>query len=166
MTITLQSLQDKLSEDKLQKIHFKQVIDALVKGNTYQDLLGISDEVMQELYLIACSYLEDKYYSEAADCFLFLVALNPLEPNLWIKCGLAERQLNNEDAALEAFSMAMLCDADDPFPHLYSAEIYLGLKRFEEAQGCLNACQSLIDEHPDFAPLQKIIKELQKKIAK
>lgn len=155
-----------VDEERLSKMSFKHVVAEMAKGKTYQDLLGLEDETMQQFYEIACSYMEEKHYAEAADCFLFLLALNPLETNLWIKAGRAAQELQEYEQALEAYSMAMLCDVDDIFPHLYSAQIYILLSKPTQAQDCLEVCQKLFEEYPQYESLNKIIDQLKKQIQK
>lgn len=164
MPLTLEKLQSVLADEKLAKITFKRVIESFSEGKCYQEILGISDHLMQQLYDIALEYLEDRHYDEAADCFLFLIALNPFESNLWLKAGNAEHARGHFDEALEAYSMAMFCDADDPFPHFYSAKIYAEQKEKHRAHECLDICEKLIHEHHQFKPLQEMVNQFRSSI--
>lgn len=166
MTLSLAELKTVLAPERLQKISCRDVMDALVDGKTYQELLEIPDQWMQQFYDIALDYFTEKRYEEASDCFFVLATLSPLESNLWNHCGHCEQALGRNDEALEAFSMAMLCDADDPFPHFYSAEIYVDQKQLHQAKDCLHVCQMLVNEHPKFAPLNEHIQKLSNRIKK
>lgn len=160
MPITLEELKSILSQEKIAQIGLKQSMQNFAEGKTIQETLGISDEHMQDFYDIALDYFDNKQYDEAADCFLFLIALNPLESNLWIRSGNAEQALHRYHEALQAYSMATFCDADDPFPHLYSAEVYIELKQFVKARQCLQICLRLIEENPRFIPLREMVNSL------
>lgn len=145
-------------------MNFGGLMEGLSQGKTYRQLLEISDEAMQEFYAIAQSYAENKQYEEAADCFLFLSSLEPMTSNLWLRLGNAEQGCGHYEEALDAYSMAMMCDADDPFPHLYSVEVYLELKQHDLAQECLNVSSRLIEENLDGSQIKDLIKNLQNKI--
>lgn len=147
----------KLREKKLEKMTFQDVVQKFASGQTLQDQLGITDETMQKYYEASMSYVADQQYKEASDCFLFMLALNPMESNLWIQAGKAAQCLHEYDEALQAFSMAMIFDADDPFPHLYSAEIYKQKNEIESAEKCREIAMRLIDENPGYAPLKELV---------
>jgi type III secretion system low calcium response chaperone LcrH/SycD len=164
MALTIEELKTQISQEKLSAIDMKQILQSFAEGKCFQDLLEISDEVMQEFYTISMNYYENGDYADAADCFLFLLALNPLESNLWIKSGNAEQALHHFEEALEAYSMATLCDADDPFPLLYTAQIYIFMKHKEQAKNALNICIQLIDENPIYEPIRDSVIKLQKEL--
>ena len=160
MSITLQELKSLLSEEKISKIGMQEVIESVISGKTFQEMLDLPDDVMQTFYEIAMDYFDNFQYQEAADCLLFLIALNPLESNLWIRLGNAEQTLNHHEPALEAYSMAMLANADDPFPHYYSAEVYLELGSLSQAKNCIHVCEHLIEENEEYLPLKQLLKRL------
>lgn len=153
-------------KNDLANLTFKEVINKVAEGENFQTLLGITDADMQEFYEASMGYFNHKQYEEAADCFLFLTALNPFESNLWIKFGNSEYALGNFQEALSAYSMAMLWDANDPFPHFYSAESYLRLGDLHHAKDCINICIRLIDEHRDYLPLREPAHQLLESITR
>jgi type III secretion system low calcium response chaperone LcrH/SycD len=156
---------DKLSShQELNKLSFRTLIQKMADGKNFQEIIGLDSMHMQQLYDIADNYLHNKRYDEAADCFLFLAALAPFEARLWIKSGNAAQGLHRHDEALESYSMAMYADADDPFPHFYSAQIYADLGKFIEAKKCLEISLKITDEHEAFASLKPYIETLKKYI--
>lgn len=132
--------------------------------NIYQETFGISDDWMQKSFLAAHEYLDQKAYSEAADCFLLLTTINPLMPNLWMGLGHAEKGQLHYDDALSAYAMAMLHGPGNPFPYYYSAVIHLELKNKEEAAHCLAICEEVIEENTHFAPLKQHLETLKYKV--
>lgn len=96
----------------------------------------------------------------------FLVLLKPTSSNLWLRLGNAEQMLEKYEEAIEAYSSAMLCDADDPFPHLYLAEVYGHLHRLLEAQECLNTCFRIVDQEPSLWGLKEVLSFVQEEIRK
>ncbi len=132
----------------------------MLEGKTFQQQLGISNDMMQEFYEAAQSYLSDGQYQEASDCFLFLLVLNPLESTLWIQSGHASRFLGDPNEALQAYSMAMFSDPDDPFPHYWAALVYIDQKQYEQARCCREICLRLIDEQSAYMPLKELAQAL------
>jgi len=149
----MSSLKNIINIGSLSQLSFKEIVDKISDGENFQDIFGISDEMMQEFYKISMDYFNNKQFQEASDCFLFLTSLNPFESNLWIKSGNAEYALGHFSEALSAYSLAMLWDANDPFPHFYSAEAYHMLNDHHLAKECLNICLRLIEEHLEYKPL-------------
>jgi type III secretion system low calcium response chaperone LcrH/SycD len=143
------------NRDQLSNLSFREIIDKIAEGEVFQNILEISDDDMQDFYKISMDYFNNKQFKEASDCFLFLTALNPFESNLWIKSGNAEYALGHFQEALSAYSMAMLWDANDPFPHFYSAEAYQMLGDLHHAKECIIICLRLIDEHTEYRPLRE-----------
>jgi len=160
---TIDSLKAIFDKEKLERISFKNIIENFTEGNDFQHLLNIPDHVMQEFYECSLMYLKDHQYAEASDCFLFLCALSPFEANLWIKAGNAAHSLQRFEEALQAYSMAMICDADDPFPHLYSAEIYITRNDHHQAHAELEMCRRLILEHSENFALMDLVNQLEHK---
>jgi tetratricopeptide (TPR) repeat protein len=148
------------TEEKLSKIGFHDVIGGLAEGKTYQEIIGIPDEMMQEFYNISLDYLENQQYAEAADCFFFLSTLNPLQSNLWLKLGNAEYLQEHFEDALESYSMAALCDSDDPFVYIYMAYAYKALDQMHECKEALNIALHVIDEYPELAYLREQVSHL------
>lgn len=151
-------------DESLANIEFAEVLEKMAYGETYQDMLQISNEEMQSYYSVAIEYFKNHQYAEAADCFLFLCALNPLKSNLWLRLGNAEHSLQHDEDALEAYAMATLLDANDPFPHLYAAEIYQRQNKTHESEECLNICITLIDQEPKFESLRKSVLQMRQRL--
>lgn len=158
MTAALEALK------KMPLPSMNEALKGFIEGNTYQESLSIPDEAMQEYYEIACEFYDNKQFEEAGDVFFFLACLNPLQSNLWIRSGNAEEALEHYEEALEAYSMAMLTDSNDPFPHYYSAGIYLKIGSKAQAKECLDICLRLVEDQPEFQPLKTPIKKLQEKV--
>jgi type III secretion system low calcium response chaperone LcrH/SycD len=158
--ISRKEIEALLSKEKVQNLSFEEISCSLFAGKTYQDILGFSNEAMQACYDSACSYLHENRLEDAADCFLLLATLNPLVANIWLRLGNCCQALDQNENALEAYSMAMLADANDPFPHYYSAQIYLTLESYHEAKKCLEIVQELIKDAPEMLSLEKSTHEL------
>lgn len=149
---------------KAEALTLSSVIQKLQEGQTPQEQLGITDALLDRCYEIGCSYLDRREFSEAADIFLVVALLNPFIAEFWLRLGAAEAGCRRYEDALEAYSMAMLYDADDPFPHLYAAELYLHIERFADASKCVEIANLLIDESPEFTELSTFAQKLERTI--
>lgn len=160
MNHALKKIKKAFSSKKFSNITMQTILQNMAAGKLFQEQLGISDDVMQCFFEASMHYVNNGEHQEAADCFLFMLLLNPLESTLWIKAGNAAHSLKRYDEALECYSMAMVCDADDPFPHLYTAQVYLELNELDKAEKCRTLCLRLIDENSEYSPLKQIALEL------
>ena len=91
---------------------------------SFQEIYGISDETINDFYSCGFRLYEQKSYQEAADVFYVVSMLDYRRYNVWMSFGSAEKQLENWEQALIAFSMASLADMELPLPFIYSTECY------------------------------------------
>ena len=105
-------------------LHIKKLVD---EGKTLQEILGYSIETMDKFYEAAHSLFQKQQYEEAADAFVFLTTLNPKVHNYWLGLGMSEQLIEEYDAALMAYGMAILTNMENPLPHYHSASCYQAL---------------------------------------
>ena len=146
--------------EKIEQLDLDTLMDGMLKGELLQEQLGVSDELLDKCYKIGCRYLDDRKFEEAADIFVVLVSINAYVPEFWMRLGNAESGKREYDDALQAYFMAILYDADDPFPHVYAAEVYLHLKKFDEAIECLTAAKQLTEQDGNLKNLEPLIDKL------
>ncbi|MCB1135458.1 MAG: tetratricopeptide repeat protein, partial [Chlamydiia bacterium] len=85
----------------------------------------LSPTTYKTLYAFAYRFYRDGVYDKAADFFRFLCLMKLDEKKHWVGLGAAEHMRGNYDQALQAYAMAALLDASDPFPHFHAAECYV-----------------------------------------
>jgi len=166
MVVTVEEVQAVFSPEKFAQIGFQDIAEQFSEGKTLQEMLTVSDEMMIDFYHIAMEYFDQKQYKEAADCFFLLTTLNPLECVYWKKLGNAEHHQHNWENAVNAYAMAMLADADDPFPHFYYAQVCFGQHHWEDSRKCLEVCKKLIAEDPQYQDLSPHVDALEAALAK
>lgn len=93
-------------------------------GECPASLCGWDDQGLNVLREIGEYFLSEARYEDAVDLFLFLTAMAPQNSALWTRLGNAEQECGRCDAALEAYSLAVATDPEDPLPHIFSAECY------------------------------------------
>lgn len=141
------------------------------EGGTFQELLKVDDEDMNILYQDSYALLQGGQHSQAADAFLCLTTLNPYVSVYWIGLGLAEQAHRECHAALVAYAMAIVCDAQNPIPYYYAASCHYLNNDFNEALHSLELSLERSENNPIYGEIrtralnaQASLREKQKKI--
>lgn len=135
-------------------------LEEVEKKGSWQKYIGITHETMYWIYSIACKAIEETLYEDAYALCNFLVFLNPLVAEHWIRLGIVNQFLAQEDAALLAFMQASSLDQKAWFPKLEIARIYLNQKNYDKAVAeladldALITEQNLLDVKPEWEILQ------------
>jgi tetratricopeptide (TPR) repeat protein len=72
--------------------------------------LGWSDDVLNTFYKRAKELYKRERYAEVIDAYIFLTAISPLMPELWIALAHAFEADGRVEAAEEAYMVALWCD--------------------------------------------------------
>ncbi len=132
---------------------------------TLQELMGISDQTLNDFYETGRTYFLHNDFQNAADVFLVVTMLDFFRHNSWVALGLAEERLSNWEKALHSYSMAALTKDDAPIPHIHSAECYIAMGQYDDAKSCLELAQEAMQLHPSKADekLTNYIQDLQRR---
>lgn len=133
------------------------------EGKTLQDIIGYSHETMEKFYRAARGLFEQKRFREAADAFVFLTTVNPCVHNYWVALGMSEQSTEEYEAALLAYSMAMVTDPADPLPYYHAALCTYLLGDRESALTALDRAISVADR-AEHEPLRQAAEEAKKRI--
>lgn len=145
----------KLSKKAKKKLENLQLIKKeLSEGKTGQEVLGIAESEMEELYQGAYLLFEHGKYLDAADAFLFLVTMNPLKYPYWLGLGMS-LQLNGEfEGAVSAYEMASMAKIHDPVPYFYLAKCLFALHERESTLQALELAIENCDDSEEYAELK------------
>lgn len=132
-------------------IHLKKQVD---EGKTFQEILGYSFETMEKFYEAAHHLFQKQQYEEASDAFVFLTTLNPNVHNYWLGLGMSEQLIEEYDAALMAYSMAVMTNGDNPLPHYHSASCYSALHDKNSAKLALELAVKQAGDHVAYASIK------------
>lgn len=135
--------------------HPEKIKKELHEGKTAQEVLELSDSIMEQLRSRAQNFFEMGRYIDSADAYLFLVTMNPHKADYWIGLGLSLQMSKEFDGATEAYEMAALCQENDPVPYFYLAKCLFAL---HEREATLQALELAI-EYADGLPEYKELKE-------
>lgn len=137
---------------------------ASTKGNAAQQLLGVSNEMLDRYYASAMKLLDQKQWEQARDAFLFLTFLNPCVHSFWMALGIAEQWQKHYESALLAYSMAEATDPNNPSVHANAFQCSLAIGEKEAAarfhQKALDCC----GEEEEFAGLKAHLLDYSKQL--
>ncbi|ADI38097.1 type III secretion specific chlamydia chaperone 3 [Waddlia chondrophila 2032/99] len=152
---------DDLGEFKIPKKIQKKLNDKewlkkeFAKGRSAQEILEFSDETMAKFYHAAYHLLEHEKYTDAADAFLFLVTLNPKNPEFWLGLGMSTQMCGNFEDAIDAYEMVAFYKPDDPVPYFYLAKCLFAVNERENALQALDLAVEYASDSAEFADLKK-----------
>lgn len=93
-----------------------------------QEMFGLSDETLLQIYAFGRNLVEKKNFQDACAIFALLATLAPHVSSYWIAEGACMQGLNQHEEAIAAFNGAKLLNPLDPAPIAYSIESYHILK--------------------------------------
>lgn len=124
-------------------------IDKLAQTpDSLQELLGISDNTLNQFFRSGHRYYEGSRFTQASDLCFAINILNPFKYNGWLALGMAEKERHRFREALQAFSMATLIDITSVYPHIHSAICYRALKAEDDVKKSLDLALKTLEEHP------------------
>lgn len=136
-------------------MNFHQIREALQAGQTLQEIMGISQERMEQFYQAAYNLFQAGKESQAADAFFFLTALNPAVHVYWVALGMVEQALHHYQEALSAYAMSSLTGVEDPLPYYHSAACYYALQDQVNMQKSLEMAIEYFADIPEHATMKE-----------
>lgn len=113
------------------------VIQYLEQGKTLQEILGYTEDKVEEFYQKAKILFERQEYEQAKEGFMFLVTLNPYVHAFWLGLGMAEELCHHFHEALRAYGMAIFTDPTNPLPYYHAATCHQALNDSNHARQSL-----------------------------
>lgn len=152
--------------EALEKLEDPEYLEqCIAEGKTFQEILGYTDELMQEMYSNARHHLENEDFENAAAAFVFLTTLNPHIHEYWMGLGMSEQLRGEYETALVAYRMAILTQEDNPILYYHMAACYTAQEDYENAKDCLNLVITHSGNNGEFANIRKSATELLRKIS-
>ena len=128
------------------------------QGQPPQALLHLSNEEMAQFYQAAYSLFQRHAFKEAADAYLFLVALNDQNHDYWVGLGMATQMLGNYEGAIDAYELAATCELDNPVPYFYLAKCLFAIHDRENA---LEAIELALEYSADRTSFEELYRQAQ-----
>lgn len=146
----------RLSKEVKEKLKNKTILkQELSEGNRPQEILEFSNETMSKFYGAAYEIFEKQQYEAAVDAFLFLSALNPLNPQYWLGLGMSTQLCHDYESAIDAYEQAALADISSPVPYFYLAKCLFAIHDRKSALEALDLAIETADQLPEFEALKK-----------
>ena len=92
------------------------------KGGTWQDLLALKSDDVEEIYAIGYEHYLECDYEKALAAFSALIQLNPYEAKHWIAIGAVLQAQEMYSDALAAYELALTLDEAGTAPLFYMAQ--------------------------------------------
>lgn len=145
----------KLSDYEIKPLTLHSLLEMGLKDPslTYQQKLGISNEVLADYYKVAAQLLEEKNWKDATDAFLFLTFLNPSFYEFWMGIGIAQQSQQKYDKALIAYIMAEAIEPKSPLPSANLFQCHLALGEQERAELDWHQAIDLCGDQSEFSKL-------------
>ena len=131
----------------------KQLKKELAKGKSAQEILGFTPETMHKFYQAAYRLFEGRHYVDAANAFLFLVTLNPYNPQYWLGLGMSTQLSGNYEDAIDAYELAAICELENPVPYFYLAKCLFAMHDRESALQALDLSIEYAEDKVEYKDL-------------
>lgn len=112
-------------------------IDLMTGGATLADLIGVTDDELEALYVLGCRYAYCGKYEHALTFFRFLCLHRHTDARFWLALASASQMVGATENAIDAYRLAALLNRDEPQIPLRAAECFIKLKQPESAIGAL-----------------------------
>lgn len=99
-----------------------------------QEMFGLSNETLLQIYDLAGDLVNKANYSDALSLYIFLTILAPHVQNYWIAQGVCFQALDRHQEAVAVFNCAKVINAANPAPYAYSVESYAILKEIDQVK--------------------------------
>jgi tetratricopeptide (TPR) repeat protein len=130
-----------------------------------QDLLGISNDQLGEMYQIAHEFLEQEANADAVRAFTILCHIHPYVPDFWYGLGRALRACGQYE---EALSMLLTAETMDPSRFEFyqeSIDCCVQMGKRNEAVHIFRRLRAHRRSIEGFSSLRAEMKDLEKKIS-
>jgi tetratricopeptide (TPR) repeat protein len=129
-------------------------------------MFSYSPELIEKLYQMGVALLERGQIDEASKVFSFINILDPGYSACWTMLGIALRRENQWTESLKALDIALEIDEHNGLAYYHAAQCHKELNHMEEARQALDRALKEISGNPQYAHLERVIREDQSKIVK
>lgn len=127
----------------------KALQEKLNQGETYQQILGFSDDAVLGFYDVAKELMNQQRYGDAADAFFFLTQLAPQVKAFWLGMARSERLNNRLEEAIGLYLCVIAMEEADKSIFMESVRCCLAAGKKEEALQILDVALEYAAEHPE-----------------
>lgn len=154
---------DKIDEFKISRTNLADLFDESGQPQkNVQEVLGISDAILEKYYESASNLLSEKHWTDAVDAFLFLTFVSPFVQNFWIGLGIAEQSTSEYDKAITAYLIAEALNPENPVPVANAFQCFLALGEKNGAAQCWSKAVELCGDKAEWKELKQNLMKCKK----
>jgi type III secretion system low calcium response chaperone LcrH/SycD len=142
----------------------EQYLALLASGKTLQEIFGIDDDALENLYKAAKYLYEQQHYAEAAAAFSVLTIISPNNYTFWIGLANSEYFVGHYEPAVVSYAMAIHTNPFDPLCHLFSARCYEALNQKDLALNALELALINMEGRDEYASWSQKVTEHKKRL--
>lgn len=116
----------------------EQILDLLSDGMTLGSYFEYSETEYEAVYALGHSLYMQEQYLSASKYFSFLVAHIQTEKRYVNALASSLQMLGRYEEAVQYYCMASIMDIDDPLTTFHTAECFIALKQYEQAEEALS----------------------------
>lgn len=138
----------------------KAFIAVFQENKTFQEALGLNDELIESVYNHAYHLYTSGKYVEAKAFFEILVRFNPEKSKFWIGRGMCFEKLDRWSEALLPFTFAYIKDHNNPTPFYHIAQCLTHLNQIDQAIEYLHNALRVAGDQKEYAVFKERIQML------
>lgn len=142
------------------------ILEGLGNGRNLQDILGLSDVLLEEMYTIAYSFYSQGKYKEAIGLFQLLAASKPQKYKYVLGLSSCFHQMHLYEEAAFGFFLAFDAEPENPIPPYYIADSLMKLEQFDESNNFLDITMDMCRDNPEFKVLYERCDIMKQSISK
>lgn len=116
---------------------------------------SFSQDEIESFYAVAFSFYENGKYPEAINFFRFLTTIDLTKKKHWVGLGASLQMLQEQEQAINAYTIAALLDPADPYIPFYAAECCFKLGDTKRGLDALDSAEELAGTDDKFKGLRK-----------
>lgn len=131
------------------------VVKELQRGRNLQDILGLSNYLLEEIYTMAYSFYSQGKYKEAISLFQLLVTSKPNNYKYNLGLSSCYHELNMFQEAAFGFFLTFNLEPNNPIPPYYIADSFMKANMPEESSEFIDVTLALCDKKPEYNMLKE-----------
>jgi len=145
------NLQDPEEFKELEKVFSKKLLE---EGVLLKDIMGISDDTMNELYSIAYYLFQSGQYMKAGDIFKNLMMLDTSSYRYALGMGACLEKLGDSFSAIKAYTLAYINNSTNPIPLYHAAECCMTINNKQGASDYLKQVIAVAGNNKKYQELK------------
>jgi type III secretion system low calcium response chaperone LcrH/SycD len=125
------------------------------QGETPQQALGVSPQILENVYAQAYRLYQTGKYLEAVHLFRMLMMFNAMEPKYTFGLAACFHMLKDYSQAIQLYTMYSALDPQNPIPHYHAADCFIQMQDHLSAMVCLQLTIDRMSERPEYAKIKE-----------